>query len=295
MSKLDFLFLGEPRRLDAVTRSGMPGSFAVLPEGVVHYELAGPDDGQPVVLIHGFSTPYFIWDATFAALAAAGFRVLRYDLFGRGYSDRPDTSYKMDLFLRQLLGLLDGLGLHRPVDLVGLSMGGAIAVAFTARNPPRVRRLSLLDPAGLPLKMPPLARFIRAPLLGELIFGIFGGRFLLANQAGDFYQAPPDFTAFQARYALQMPYRGFRRALLSTVRGDAISDRAAEFATVGRQPRPKLLILGEHDRTVPLETHVRIEELMPGIHFHAIPRAGHLPHYERPDIVNPLLTQFLAA
>jgi pimeloyl-ACP methyl ester carboxylesterase len=295
MSKLDFFFLGEPMRLDATTRSGLPGSFVDLPDGVVHYELAGPHDGQPVVLIHSFSTPYFIWDTTSAALASAGFRVLRYDLFGRGYSDRPDTAYSMDLFLRQLLGLLDALGLQHPVDLIGLSMGGAIVTAFTARNPLRVRRLGLMDPAGLPLKMPPLARLIRAPLLGELIFGLFGGRFLLTNQAGDFYRVSADFADFQARYALQMPYRGFRRALLSTIRGDAISDRAAEFAAVGRQPRPKLLILGENDRTVPLETHERIQELMPGIIFHAIPRAGHLPHYERPEIVNPLLVQFLAA
>jgi pimeloyl-ACP methyl ester carboxylesterase len=292
---LDSLFLGEPQRLDAATRASLPGSFVALPEGVIHYELAGPPEGQPVVLIHGFSTPYFIWDTTSAALAAAGFRVLRYDLFGRGYSDRPDTAYNMDLFLRQLLGLLEVLGMRQPVDLVGLSMGGAIAVAFTARNPLRVRRICLEDPAGLHLKMPPLARLIRAPVLGELIFGLFGGRFLLANQAGDFYRVPADFAAFQAKYALQMPYRGFRRALLSTIRGDAISDRAAEFAAVGRQPRPKLLILGENDRTVPLETHERIQELMPGIIFHAIPRAGHLPHYERPEIVNPLLVQFLAA
>ena len=295
MSNLDFLFLGEPRSLDAAARASLPGSFAALPEGVVHYELAGPDDGQAVVLIHGFSTPYFIWDATFAALVSAGFLVLRYDLFGRGYSDRPDTAYTMDLFLRQLLGLLDAFGIRQPVDLVGLSMGGAIAVAFTARHPQRVRRMCLLDPAGLPLKMPPLARLIRAPLLGELIFGVFGGRFLLANQAGDFFRAPADFAAFQARYALQMPYRGFRRALLSTVRGDAISDRAAEFAAVGRQPRPKLLIMGENDRTVPFETHVRIQDLMPGIEFHAIPLAGHLPHYEWPEVVNPLLVQFLTA
>jgi pimeloyl-ACP methyl ester carboxylesterase len=294
MGKLDFLFLGEPRRLDAAARSGVPGTFINLPDGVVHYELAGPEDGQPVVLIHGFSTPYFIWDATFGALAAAGFRVLRYDLFGRGYSDRPDTAYNMDLFLRQLTGLLDALSLSQPVDLVGLSMGGAIAVAFTARNPGRVRRLCLLDPAGLPLKMPFLARVVKAPLLGELIFGVFGGRFLLANQGSDFYRLPADFAAFQARYTRQMPFRGFRRALLSTLRGDAVGDRAAEFAAVGRRPRPKLLLIGEHDRTVPLETHVRIQELMPGIEFRAIPLAGHLPHYERPEVVNPLLVEFLS-
>ena len=81
---------------------------------MVHYELEGPADGQPVVLVHGFSVPYYIWDPTFPALAAAGLRVLRYDLFGRGYSDRPDLPYTMELFVRQLKDLLEALQVNKP-------------------------------------------------------------------------------------------------------------------------------------------------------------------------------------
>jgi pimeloyl-ACP methyl ester carboxylesterase len=55
------------------------------------------------VLIPGFSVPYVIWDPTFEDLVEKGFRVLRYDLFGRGYSDRPDAIYDLELFDRQLM------------------------------------------------------------------------------------------------------------------------------------------------------------------------------------------------
>ena len=65
------------------------------------------------MLIHGFSVPYFIFDPTFNFLTKAGWRVLRYDLFGRGFSDRPHVRYNIDLFVRQLKELLDALNIKR--------------------------------------------------------------------------------------------------------------------------------------------------------------------------------------
>ncbi|MGB7874199.1 MAG: hypothetical protein WBL25_07430, partial [Anaerolineales bacterium] len=84
-----FPYLGKTEELNEAARAGAPGSFVQLSDGCSHYELGGPPDGQPVVLVHGFSVPYFIWDPTFSFLTECGFRALRYDLFGRGYSDRP--------------------------------------------------------------------------------------------------------------------------------------------------------------------------------------------------------------
>ena len=135
-------------KLDAQSRANLPGEFVELADGVVHYEVGGPVDGQKVVLVHGFTTPYFMWDNNFDELTGAGFRVLQYDLYGRGYSDRPHLVYGLDLYDRQLLNLLDALNFNEPVDLVGLSMGGPITGTFTDRHPRRVRKLTLLAPAG---------------------------------------------------------------------------------------------------------------------------------------------------
>ena len=114
----------EREDLDDEARSLATGSFVELTDGQVHYELAGSGDGPVVVLVHGFSVPSFIWDPTFEELLSQGFRVLRYDLFGRGFSDRPDVDYDGTLFVEQLHELLAELGIEEPVDLVGLSMGG---------------------------------------------------------------------------------------------------------------------------------------------------------------------------
>src|ERR1700722_14337737 len=87
-------------------RQGVDGNFIRLGDGIVHYQIAGPPSARTIVLVHGFSVPYFIWDPTFDALVASGLRVLRYDLYGRGWSDRPEVSYDADLFDRQLAELL---------------------------------------------------------------------------------------------------------------------------------------------------------------------------------------------
>ena len=62
----------ETEVLDDAARANLPGRFVRLPDGVVHYELGGHELGQPVVLVHGFSVPYYIWDPTYEALAEAG-------------------------------------------------------------------------------------------------------------------------------------------------------------------------------------------------------------------------------
>ena len=118
-----FYFDGESQELDAEARSSVKGKFVELPDGIVHYDLTGPVDAKTIVLIHGFSVPYFIWDRNFEALTQADFRVLRFDLYGRGYSDRPNVVYNPDLFDRQLVNLLAALEIEDQVDLVGVSMG----------------------------------------------------------------------------------------------------------------------------------------------------------------------------
>nr|MBC7246018.1 alpha/beta fold hydrolase [Chloroflexota bacterium] len=287
-----YRFRGEDKALDDEAREGAPGQFVALPDGVVHYELAGPLDGQPVVLIHGFSVPYYIWDPTFPALAEAGFRPLRYDLYGRGFSDRPETEYTLDLFVRQALNLLQALGIERAVDVVGLSMGGPIAVSFADRYPERVRKLILIDPAGLPFAKPVLGNIITLPWLGERLMDLLFERVMVNSQGNDFVH-PERFPDFRAKYLPQTHYIGFRRAILSTLRGDVLRDHSEVYRRVGKQGRPILLIWGRLDKTIPFETHRQVLAAMPGADFHAIEDAGHVPHYERPEVVNPILIEFL--
>ena len=166
-------FRDETKELNEDTRREATGSFVQLTDGVTHYELSNSQQGRTVVLVHGFSVPYFIYDPTFEFLTKSGFRVVRYDLFGRGFSDRPRTRYNIDLFVRQLGDLLNALRLTRPVTLVGLSTGGPITTTFTALHPERVDKLVLIDPIGA--RHLPISRILRVasmPIVGEAVISL---------------------------------------------------------------------------------------------------------------------------
>lgn len=279
----------EYEELNDEVRHRDDGLFLKLSHGSVHYEIAGPETGQPVVLVHGFSVPLYIWSPTFDALAQAGFRVVRYDLYGRGLSERPDVPYNRALFEQQLLELLDALKIDRPADLIGLSMGGAVAGAFTARHPERVRRLVLIDPSASQADLGPLGM----PVVGEYVNRVYFLPMLPGSQADDFHE-PERFPGWSDRFRDQMRYRGFGRAMLSTLRHFASDDPIEFYREVGAQRRRVLLVWGREDRTVPFAESGRVREALRNAEFLPVAEAAHLPHYERPQVVNPRLIGFLA-
>src|SRR5689334_9313058 len=116
-----FVASGEDRRLDPATRRSLRGSYIQLSDGVTHYELAGPDGGDVVVLAGGLTIPLFCWDKMAAELHARGRRTLAYSGYGRGYSDRVIARYDQALFVRQLDELIERLELPKPCHIVGTS------------------------------------------------------------------------------------------------------------------------------------------------------------------------------
>jgi hypothetical protein len=78
----------ETKTMNETARKNASGKFIQLTAGITHYEEDGADSSKVVILVHGFSVPYHIWDGTYDSLVQAGFHVIRYDEFGRGFSDR---------------------------------------------------------------------------------------------------------------------------------------------------------------------------------------------------------------
>ena len=278
--------------LSDTVRLTLPGQFVKLPLGVVHYELAGPDNAPTVVLVHGFSVPYYIWDPTFEALTQAGFRVLRYDLYGRGFSDRPEETFDLALFVTQLEELLPTLDIQSPVDLVGLSMGGPIVASFANHHPDQVRSLILIDPEVASVSIQKIFP-LNIPLVGEYLMTVYVAPVELPKTQSDDFYRPDRFPDWEAMYRVQLQYKGFRRAILSTIRTMPGMDSLVEYAAVGRQNLPALLIWGREDRTVSYANMQQVVELIPGIEYHIIDEAGHIPQYELPGVVNPILVEFL--
>jgi pimeloyl-ACP methyl ester carboxylesterase len=291
--KIELPMRGETKVLSPEARASLPGEFIQLTDGFVHYELSGPENGPVVILIHGFSVPFFIWDPTFEVLSRSGYRVLRYDLFGRGYSDRPHVSYDKDLFDRQLVGLLDELGIERCLAVIGLSMGGVIASNFAVRYPDRVDKLILVDPAGFPLKVPLIVNLLLVPPLGELLFGLVSGK-TLERVVGDVFYDPNHVHSFAQMYRPSMQYKGFRRALISTIREGVVRDSLDVYRKLGQMDTPPVLLFwGEQDMTVPFKFSTVFISLVPRTKFFPIRASGHIPHYEHASQVNPVLLEFL--
>ncbi|WP_031495972.1 alpha/beta fold hydrolase [Bryobacter aggregatus] len=269
-----------------------PGLYLRTQSGVTHYEIAGPETAQTVVLVHGFSVPYYLWDGTFEALVQAGYRVLRYDLYGRGESDRPFADYNGALFVRQLAELLARLQISSKVDLIGASMGGPILADYAVQHPDRVNSLTLIGPGyshggRLPWQL-------RTPVIGEYLFATQITPNLPRAQLSDFVD-PGKFPDWSERYKAQMRYRGFRRALLSTLRHYATADWVQSYTAVGKMKIPVFLIWGKADRDVPFRYRVELRKEMPQAEFLALEKSAHVPFLEEPEITRPAMIRFLAA
>ena len=290
---MSFPYRDETEELNDSTRNAFDGSFISLPNGITHYELANPQAENTVVLVHGFSVPSFIFDPTFRFLTESGFRVLRYDLFGRGFSDRPHVRYNIDLFIKQLYDLLDALRFTSPVNLIGLSMGGPVSATFTARHPERVKSLTLIDPSGVrPVSLTPMLRLAKVPIVAETVFGLMGTDGMVRSAGRDFYD-PKLVDHFIGKYRVQMQYKGFKRALLSSIRNNMLGSFVKSYKQVGKLDKPVQLFWGRDDTTVPFEHSNDLRAAMPNIEFHVIENCGHIPHYEKPHEVNPILLKFL--
>jgi pimeloyl-ACP methyl ester carboxylesterase len=286
---LQVAFDRERTTLDAAARDTVSSKFARLSDGITEYELDGPNDGRTVVLLSGASVPFYIWDSTAAALAVNGFRVLRYNYYGRGFSDRPALRYDLAAYDRQLTELLDTLGIRGPVDVAGLSMGGPIAASFTDRHPDRVHTLTLVDPAIGVSRDTPLP--LRIPGIATLAMTL-GASAMAKGQLDDFAH-PERYPDWVPRYEVQMRYKGFRRSIIETRRGDVMKRPPRSFTTLQRSAIPILLLWGKSDRTVPFAQSDSVRAALPRAEFHAIEGAAHLPNIEQAAVVDSIMLGFL--
>ena len=280
----------ESLELNEETRRKLTGSFVETPSGVIHYELEGPYEAELVVLVHGFSTPSFLWEPTFRFLRDEGYRVLRFDLYGRGFSDRPDEEYGLALFTKQIQELLSGLNITRPFNLVGLSMGGPIVSRFTHENSQIVKKLILQDPLVhqiSPASVSPLDK----PVIGEFLAGVMLIPDLIKGNRSSANEN--QIPGWGEKFEEQSRYKGYRRAILSSLRYLSSHRLVSEYELLAETNMPKLLIWGTEDKTVLFSESETLIKLMPDMQFEPVDGAGHVPSVEKPEIFNQLLLEFL--
>jgi len=281
----------EDKQLTNETRKELGGTFVELPNGFVHYQLEGSKKADLVVLVHGFGVPSYVWDPTYQFLLKRGFRVLRFDLFGSGLSDRPDAVYGLDLFSNQINDLLKALDINRPVQLMGLSMGGPVVTRFSHQHPEKVNALILQDPLVNQLDEK-LIFPLDVPLLGEYIFCVYVTPGYVSGHKNDSKRGRY-FARWGDEYKQQVQYKGFRKALLSSLRYMTQHPYIEEYQQLAKVKMPKLLIWGRDDKTIPISEASYLSTLMPDMDYHIIDGAGHHPSMEKPKAFNAVLLKFL--
>jgi pimeloyl-ACP methyl ester carboxylesterase len=275
----------ESKTMDTAARKNISGSFIQLGEGITHYELAGSDTSKTVVLASGFSVPYFIWDSTAKMLIQQGFRVLRYDYYGRGFSDRPNITYDENIFRNQLWELLQKLNIKTPIVIAGVSFGGAVTTDFTAHHPELVEKIILIDPVYNRIGGTSMPEWLAAYLSPTQ------STKQINNQLADF-KYPEHYPDWTDKYKTQMQYKGFWHALISSLYHFNPDTLRNSYTTLRKLNKPVLLIWGKEDKTIPFSFSDSIRGL---IHtdFFAVDDAAHLPHIEKAALVNERIISFL--
>jgi pimeloyl-ACP methyl ester carboxylesterase len=275
--------------LEAARAAAGAGS-AWLSDGGTAYHVAG-DRGPWVVLVHGLLRPGNTWEPLANALVQQGFRVLYYDAFGHGLSDRPVIRYQLDVYIRQLAQLTDELGIDA-MHLIGWSAGGMIVTGFAAQYPTRVTSLTLVAPA-LYMGSPRWAwaqMLLRAPGISKLIAWRVGGR--VDRVEGFDLSRPERFPDLAACVRAQMAFPGVEQAVASTLVYFPFAV-PQQWRVVGEHARPVLVVWGDNDPVARFSTSSQVLGFFPRATLLRIEGARHAPHLDHAEIVHPAISYHL--
>lgn len=279
--------VNEMRRkpMDNTARAEADGNFAQLSQGVTHYQWIGPMRGPVAVCVHGLTTPSLVWHGVAQGLAQMGFRVLIYDLYGRGYSDRPSGKQDRHFFIQQLNDLLADQGIEDDITLFGYSLGGGIATAFAAQHPEKVRQLVLLAPAGMIKNTTRLADFItKTPVIGNwLMLALFAhGQRKTAKAERRTSGSAKGVSQLMLR---ELRYKKYIASVLASMRGLLSETLQEEHNAVHLAGIPVLAIWAREDKIIPLTALGKLAEWSRDAKQEVIDGAGHALPFTHPEQV----------
>lgn len=270
------------------------GTYAQLSDGKVRYEIAGPEDGEVVVLVHGLIGHMHVFDYQYRFLIEQGYRVLRFDLYGRGFSERVKGEHGGELYMSQLSDLIEHVGIKKKFHLVGLSMGGAISTRFTSHHPEKVKSIFLVDCYGIPTPEDPGIRIVQPKLIGEALIGTLGGPILKRAPLKGVYDKSKH-KEFAKWFSAPLSIKGSKRALLSTLRNFMLENHIPHYERLNNLDVPKLILWGKEDRVLPFEYGQKIHAFLPNARFEVFEKCGHVPQFEEPEKFNKLMVEWLKA
>ncbi len=270
--------------------------FVEVGDVTLHVVFAGPEDGPPVILLHGFPEFWYAWRGPAAVLARAGFRVILPDQRGYNLSDKPAgvAAYRLDRLVGDIVGLIDALGYER-VRLGAEDWGGTVGWRTAIEYPDRIERFAVVD-ASHPLASAPVDEdtiswyrtFIQIPWLPGYTARLGNWRLLASNLRAT--SAP---GAFAEEEMDQFRSAWDRDGAIHTM-GNWYRADAWPLEGDGRMATPTLVILAEDDRFIPAAfTRASLEFLDNG-ELLELGSGTHWVTGEEPERIGKILVDFFS-
>jgi pimeloyl-ACP methyl ester carboxylesterase len=254
----------------------------------LYYETAG--QGVPLVMVHAGVADSRQWNNEFTFFSR-NYQVVRYDMRGYGKSEPVDGEFS---HMDDLIAILNALGLHEPVVIMGCSMGGGLAMDFALTHPSRVRALIMVGsgPSGLELDVPASAKFADVEKAFEA-----GDLDLVSEIETQIWFDGTGRTPEQVNQAMRkLVYEMNRQALAHEVKqlGKRLPNaQISAFDRLSDLKVPVLVIIGAHDTPYILAAADYMIEKVPSAQKVVIEDAAHLPNMDQPEEFQAILTNFL--
>jgi len=245
--------------------------------------------GDPVVQIHGSGpgvTSYANWRLVLPALAE-NFRVVAPDMAGFGFSERPaNIDYSVQTWADQVVGLMDTLDMPK-AHLIGNSFGGAIALRIATQHPDRAGKLVLLGSMGVPF---PITEGL------ERVWG-YQPSFENMRKVLDVFAYSRDLVndeLAEVRYrgSIQPGFQESFAAMFPAPRQRWVEAMCTPEDDIRRLPHRTLIVHGREDQVIPLQTSLRLEELIDNADLNVYSHCGHWSMIERTKDFNRNVTEF---
>jgi len=268
-------------------------AFALVNGAKVHYQRAG--SGRPLLLLHGLVGSAKNWRQNISFLSRHS-TVYAVDLFNMGESDRvPGLDAGLEATADRLAAYMDAVGLHE-ADIAAHSHGGSVAMMLAARHPERVGRLILFAPANPFCDLGhQLIRFYQTP------FGIWLARripslprMLKATALSRMYGDPSRVSVDALDgYTQGLHIPGTVDHVLQIVQRWSVDMGILRSALTGLAAKPTLLIWGDRDRAVGLNSAHELQRTLPQSRLLVLPGVGHIPFEEMPEVCNQAMHDWL--
>ena len=260
---------------DSFRKTINSGNFAELSNGFTYYNIDNRFNENTLVFIHGFSVPSYIWEKTYNSAKEKGFKVIKLDLYGRGFSDNPDLDYTDELFANQVIELLQELQITNATFL-GLSNGGRIISKLAYIKPNMVEKLVYVSASSFNNHDNTADKIVSKDEINEFIKNRYPT--ISSGQLSDF-KYPENYPLWDDKYEELLKFKGFARALISTLKNHKNLD--LENKEISDSNKKVYTIWGDSDSVVVYnDIKEKLNKLIPNRFEYTVPNSGHLPHIE---------------